>query len=265
MPNSTPLILLTNDDGIESPGIWAAAETLADLGEVWVVAPREQSTSAARSHPVASDFRIQKRVHTIHGQAWDGYDVGGSPAQAVHFAMLKILPRRPDLIISGINYGANTGYDITRSGTIGAALEGANYGVRAMAISLETSNDETFQHSPHIDFSAAAYFARFFAERLLKTTPEADVHVLKVEVPADATPDTPWEVARLTPSSLYLVDLSETDRLAWRIQTEPCAFPPGSDSHTVFTKRHVAVTPLSMDLTSRTDLGRFEEKLRATR
>ncbi|NTV35535.1 MAG: hypothetical protein HGA53_01135, partial [Anaerolineaceae bacterium] len=117
--------------------------------------------------------------------------------------------------------------------------------------------------SPHIDFSTAAYFTRYFAERLLKTSPTADVHVLKVEVPADATFETPWEIARLAPSSLYLVDLTDADRLAWRIQTDTSTFPAGSDSYTVFAKQHVAVTPLSMDLTSRTNLNDLEQKFRS--
>ena len=121
MSKQEPIIMLTNDDGIASPGIWAAAETLARLGKVWVVAPREQSTSSGRSNPTTSDGIIQEYSHLVQGKEWSGFAVGGSPAQCVIYGILEVLPEKPDLVVSGINYGANTGVDITRSGTIGAA------------------------------------------------------------------------------------------------------------------------------------------------
>jgi 5'-nucleotidase len=118
-------ILLTNDDGIESPGLWAAANALRPLGTVHVVAPREQHSGAGRSMPVTSDGIIHERIIHINGYEWKAYAVGGSPAQTVEHAILEILSFKPQVIISGINFGENLGVGITASGTIGAALEGA--------------------------------------------------------------------------------------------------------------------------------------------
>lgn len=267
MNKEKPMILLTNDDGIVSPGIWAAAETLSAVGNVWVIAPSEQSTSAGRSNPPTSDGVIKEYLHVYNEKKWTGYSVGASPAQCVHYAMQEILPGKPDLLVSGINYGANTGVDITRSGTIGAALEAANYGVPALAISLETNVENTFSHSKEINFSAAAYFTALFARAALRTILMKDVHVLKVEVPASATIETPWEMTRLAPVSLYIAaagqrnSWKEKGKLHWELQTDYSTFPEGSDSHTVFVKKQVAVTPLSLDLTSRVDLATLGKNL----
>jgi 5'-nucleotidase len=157
--------------------------------------------------------------------------VGASPSQCVIIAMTEILPHPPDLIVSGINYGANTGVDITRSGTIGAALEGANYGIPALAVSLETEADNTFLHTFEEDFSTAGYFTALFANVILKTQFQKDVQVLKVEVPVGATRETPWEITRLAPMTLYLPVIKERNswqekiQFQWRFQPDFSVFP----------------------------------------
>jgi 5'-nucleotidase len=98
-----PQILLTNDDGIQSPGLWAAAETLSRLGFVNVVAPREQSTGAGRSLPSTSDGIIQKQNMVVREKEWTVYSVGGTPAQAILHSIFEILPEKPQLVVSGIN------------------------------------------------------------------------------------------------------------------------------------------------------------------
>src|SRR5512134_1609758 len=120
-----PQILLTNDDGIASPGLWAAAEALSQLGYVYVTAPRDQFSGAGRSFPITTDGVIRPQVMDVNGQEWTVYAVGGTPAQVVQHAVLEILPQIPDLVVSGINYGENVGTGITASGTVGAALEAA--------------------------------------------------------------------------------------------------------------------------------------------
>ena len=257
-----------HDDGIQSPGIWAAAAQLQEIGEVRVIAPREQMTSAGRSHPTSSDGLISEFTRVINGAEVRGLAVGGSPAQVVHFAMHEILTRRPDLIVSGINYGSNTGMDITRSGTVGAALEGASYGVPAMAVSFETTAEMVYSHSADVDFSVAAFFTGMFAKQVLKKKLDHDVYILKVEVPSNATVETPWEVATLSPVSVYVPEFQKRRgrgvpaQLSWKMQSDTTVFPPGSDAYTVYVKRLVAVTPLSLDLTSRVNLEKFEKKLR---
>ena len=121
MQNRRYQILLTNDDGINSPGLWAAAAALSHLGYVTVAAPREQSTSMGRSMPPASDGKLIPVKMRIAEQDWTVYAVGGTPAQAVFHAVEELLPQKPDLVVSGINYGENVGSGITISGTVGAA------------------------------------------------------------------------------------------------------------------------------------------------
>ena len=118
-----PTILLTNDDGIQSPGLWAAAEALSDLGWVQVVAPREQQSGMGRSLPATSKGRIYKEKMTVRGKEWTVYAVDGTPAQAVQHGVLELTDTTPALVVSGINYGENTGNGVTISGTVGAALE----------------------------------------------------------------------------------------------------------------------------------------------
>src|SRR5690606_36873555 len=107
MKKNKPHILLTNDDGIGSPGLWAAAGELAKVGFVRVAAPREQSTAMGRSLPSTSDGIIHEKKMQVLGQEWDVYAVGGSPAQAVLHGLLEIVPHKPAIIVSGINYGEN--------------------------------------------------------------------------------------------------------------------------------------------------------------
>src|SRR5512139_1129255 len=187
-------ILLTNDDGIQSPGLWAAAGALSELGYVHVVAPRDQFSGAGRSLPSTSDGIITTQQMQVNGKEWTVYSVGGTPAQAVLHAICEILPERPDLVVSGINYGENLGVGVTVSGTVGAAMEGAGNGIPAMAVSLETDKEDHLSYSPHIDFSSAAYFTRLFGQMMLERVMPGDVDLIKVDVPCDATPQTRWEV-----------------------------------------------------------------------
>jgi 5'-nucleotidase len=268
IPMEKPQILLTNDDGIQSPGLWAAAEALSALGYVTVAAPREQSSGMGRSLPGTSDGIIRPETLVVHGQAWTVYAVGGSPAQAVLHAILEIMPQPPDLVVSGINYGENIGTGVTISGTVGAAMEAAALGYKAMAISLETDQKYHLSYSHEIDFSAAAQFTLRFGRLLLDKTFPEDVQVLKVEIPSDATTQTPWEISRLTRQRYY--EPLKPKRAAWdvpatvgyreaaRLEDEP----ENTDAYVMRKKRHVAVTPLSLDLTARVNLCDLDQFMR---
>ncbi len=256
-------ILLTNDDGIGSPGLWAAAEALSALGYVTVVAPRQQSSGMGRSLPNTSDGIITEEIVHIRGQSWKVYSVGGSPAQAVLHGILEIMSQPPHLVVSGINYGENVGLGVTISGTIGAALEAAALGYPALAVSLETDARYHLSHSTDVDFSAAAHFTALFARILLEKRLPFDVDVLKVDVPSDASPQTPWEWTRLARQRYY--EPVPPRRNSW---SEPAKVgyveravldgDENSDVYVLRKKRHVAVTPLSLDLTSRVDLKELE-------
>jgi len=252
-------ILLTNDDGIDSPGLWAAAAALAPLGFVTVVAPRQQWSGAGRSLPMQTEGRIVLQEITVAGQAWKAYAVDGSPAQAVLHALVELMPAYPDLIVAGINYGENVGSGVTISGTIGAALEGASFGIPSLAVSLQTDPSFHLTNSSNIDFAAAAHFTHRFAELLLSHKRLPDVDVLKVEVPEGATPATGWRVTRLSRTRYYLpqkparAHLGDKAKVGYQRQIETERVEPDSDVRALLDGV-VSVTPLSLDITSRVDL-----------
>jgi 5'-nucleotidase len=263
-----PQILLTNDDGIQSPGLWTAAQALAEIGYVHVTAPREQFSGAGRSLPRNSDGLIVPHAMHVNGQDWTVYAIGGTPAQAVLHAILEILPGPPDLVVSGINYGENLGTGITISGTVGAALEAASMGIPALAISLETERQYHLSYSKDVDFTVAGFFTAFFSRLLLQHSLPSDVQVLKVDVPATATSETPWEITRLSRERYY--EPLAPKRQSWEqpatvdyeMKKEYSDEVPGTDIYAVLVKKIVSVTPLSLDLTSRVNLKELDHSLR---
>jgi 5'-nucleotidase len=264
-------ILLTNDDGIRSPGLWSAAEALSSLGFVTVVAPRDQQSGSGRSMPGHTDGVITEEEVEVRGKRWKVYAVGATPAQAIQHAVLEVMPLKPDLVVSGINYGENVGSGITISGTVGAALQGAAIGAPSMAVSLEVDISQHLSYTEEIDFSAAAHFTCFFGRHLLGGFKVADVDVLKIDVPCDATVDTPWKLTRLSRVHYFEAlkpqrrDFSEAGQLRYvRLEDEE-RLKPGTDSYALRIERIVAVTPISLDLTSRIDFNDLDQLLRNER
>lgn len=260
-------ILLTNDDGIRSPGLWSAARALSELGFVTVAAPEAQSSGAGRSMPPASPGVIREEWAQVGEKQWKVYAIAGTPAQAVELALLELLEDAPDLVVAGINYGENVGSGVTVSGTIGAALEGAAHGIPALAISLQTETRYNLSYSEDIDFGAAAYFSAYFASKMLNGGHWPDVEMIKVEVPTDASPQTPWRLARLSRTRYYIPQrprrpkLDLPARLGYSTVLDPST-ETDSDVYVLRVEHQVAVTPLSLDLTSRIDLQQLERALR---
>ena len=268
MNTSKTHILLSNDDGIDSPGLWAAAEALSELGYVTVAAPRDHMSATGRGYQKNSDGMITKKQLTVHGQTWDVYAVGGSPSQSVVHGILEIVPYKPDLVVAGINFGENLGTDVTWSGTVGAAIEAATLGIPALAISQQIFFENWDKDPLSIDFSPSAYFTKYFAKLMLEKKLTEDVHVLNVVVPADATPETPWKVTPLSDLRYFepYVEREGGFNEKGRIRVsllETKDIVPGNDIHTVRVEKIVSVTPLSVNLTSRTDLKGFEDLLRS--
>ncbi|MEP7357401.1 MAG: 5'/3'-nucleotidase SurE [Anaerolineales bacterium] len=253
-------ILLTNDDGIGSPGLWAAAQALAPLGYVTVAAPREQWSGAGRSMPVQTAGSIFVQDVNVNGQNWRVYAIDGTPAQVVQHSLVELMPRYPDLIVAGINYGENVGSGVTISGTIGAALEGASFGVPGLAVSLQTDARYHLSHSTDIDFTAAALFTHKFAKLMLSTQRPPDVDVLKIEVPEGAGQQTPWRITRLSRTRYYMPqkpvrpNLGDEIKIGYNRTVEPERLEPDSDVRAL-VDGVVSVTPLSIDITSRVDLA----------
>jgi 5'-nucleotidase len=274
-----PLILLTNDDGISSPGLAAAAAALAPLGELLIVAPAAQQTSMGRSRTQQGDLDGRLCPATVrHGdRTWPGVAAYATPAMTVEHALHELASRPVDLVVSGINYGENVSTCVTVSGTIGAALEAAERGIPALAVSLETAPMDYYKHDPSMDFTAAAYFVGLFARRVLaglgakragasKCGLPGDVDVLKVEVPRDAVISSTWMITRQDRMSYYTP--LRPDRgdpfvgpgpIAMNV-AKGCYSAEGTDAWAL-AHGIVSVTPLSLDLTSRVPFGALESFL----
>jgi 5'-nucleotidase len=268
MSKSRPQILLTNDDGILSPGLWAAAASLSRLGFVTVTAPREQSSGAGRGLPSTSDGIIQEQRVQVGGQEWTVFSIGGTPAQTVLHGVLEVMKRKPDLVVSGINYGENVGTGVTISGTVGAALEAASLGIPAIAVSLEAEAQYHLSYSEEMSFLVAAEFTSRIARLLVRKELPVDVDVLKVDVPSDATVDTPWQLTRLSRQRYYeplapvRASWAERAIIGYREAGELDREPENTDVYVLRKKRMVSVTPLSLDLTSRVDFAGLDRLIR---
>ena len=136
---SRPLILITNDDGIDSPGISRLASAACSFGDVWVVAPDGQRSGVSHSFSFSSPLVVSSYAFDVPGVR--AFSCSGMPADCVKVGVLKLLPRKPDFVFAGINNGPNISADIQYSGTIGAALEASFLGVHAIAFSEQSSSE----------------------------------------------------------------------------------------------------------------------------
>jgi 5'-nucleotidase len=264
------LILVTNDDGVTSPGLKAAAAAVIELGRVMVVAPSRQWSGAGRSFPKDSSGVIEDYEMEVCGRSVEAFGVDATPAQAVLHATLELLPRRPDLVVVGVNYGENLGADVTISGTVGGALQSATLGMPALAVSLQTPPEMHDSPSAGVDFSAAIHFARLFARRLLEVSLPFDVDVLKLDVPADATPSTPWRLTRVSRQTYFhavppsRITRSQAGPMGYASRWDASELEPDSDIYALAVDRVVSVAPMSLDLSSRVARDEIEALLRGT-
>lgn len=263
-----PLILITNDDGIDSPGLAALAPALEALGDLLIVAPRTQQTSMgrSRSQEEGRDGRLFRREIISDGRSWPAFAANATPALTVDHALQQLADRPVDLVVSGINYGENVGSCVTVSGTIGAALEAADHGIPAIAASLEHDHTGPEEDHPPLNFSVAAHFVRLFAGHILKKSMPADVNLLKIDVPAAATIETPWMVTHQDRLAYYQPqvppgrDAFQGANKFTHWQQKGRYVEEGSDAFAL-AQGFVSVTPLSLNLTSRTSLADLSDLL----
>lgn len=253
-----PLILLTNDDGIHSPGLAAAAAALDPLGDLLIVAPHEQQTSMGRSRSqnCGGDGVIMETKVKYQGKEWPGYGVKATPALSVVHAIHRLADRPISLSVSGINYGENIGACVTASGTLGAALEAAEYGIPSLAISQEIDSLDYHSYSTVADFAPAIHFTTLVASKALANALPLDADVLKVEIPRGATTQTPLVVTRQDRMAYYqsiVEPRDKKDRSELAITQIPSKGKYSAKNTDAFALAEglVSLTPLSLDLTSR--------------
>lgn len=253
-----PLILVTNDDGIQSPGLHTAVAAVAELGEVLVVAPHRQQTSMGRSLPTDAQTGIIEEYPLIVEEiTYNAYAVYGSPAQAVLHGVYELAPRKPSLCISGINYGENLGASITRSGTVGAALQAAADGIPSLATALEVN--PAYHHATNygeVNWEVARYFTSRVAKSVLTHGLAPGVDLLNIAVPATATFETEMRLTRQSHQNYYEEarppkrDFSQPYRFYAHIAFDSQTLEPDSDILAFAVDRLVSVTPLSLCLTA---------------
>jgi 5'-nucleotidase len=232
-----PLILLTNDDGINSPGLAALHKAVSSLGQVVIVAPDRDNSAVSHSLTMNRPLRVQKQAESI-------YTLDGTPADCVSIALGKILKKRPDLLISGINSGPNLGDDISYSGTVSAAVEGTMYSIPSMAVSLAGE--------PPYDFTPAGKAAAKLAVMILaRGLPENTL--MNINVPGN--------------TSISGTKVTRQGRRLWEDSIQETFDPRGrrhywigggtpvrdsaedTDVHAILTG-FISVTPIHLDLTN---------------
>lgn len=251
-----PLILLTNDDGIRSPGLRAAAEAVADKADILIAAPHEQQTGMGRAFVREQETGIIE-IHEmeIKGRKVQGYGVHGTPAFAVAHGVLELAGRKPDLCISGINYGENLGTVLTCSGTLGAVFEASTYGIPGIAVSLETEiGEQRSEEFRAIDFSQAAAILKIWTEKVLAEGMPPGADILNINVPTVPAEPGAWKMTAQSRQNYFEFvrpgkrDLGKPYALGTRRQVYEDALEKNSDIYAIYIERTASVTPLRVNM-----------------
>ena len=240
-------ILITNDDGIHSPGIEALKQAMAQLGRSVIIAPDRDNSAVSHSLTMNRPLRVIRLKE-------DNYTVNGTPTDCVAVALKKLLPHQPDLLVSGINTGANLGDDISYSGTVSAAIEGTMYSIPSMAISVAGE--------PPYDFRSAIRIARYMAEKIMQNSLPQNT-LLNINVPSG--------------SSFKKIKVTRQGRRLWQNAIRETLDPGGNKHYWIgggtpvpdlekdtdvyaIANGHVSITPIQLDLTNHAGIHYLREK-----
>lgn len=247
-------ILITNDDGYLAPGLAALVKACEGLGDIDVIAPQQNASGTSNSLTLG-------RPLMLHTAANGFLFVNGTPSDCAHLALTGVLPHRPDLVVSGINNGANMGDDTLYSGTVAAATEGYLFGVPAIAFSLLGRGWG--------ELEAAARVARSVVEQALRQPPTRAPYLLSVNIPnrpdAEALPRVVTRLGRRHASeALIKQDSPHGDVMYWIGPAGNARDAgPGTDFHAT-ANGQVSITPLQVDLTDHAALPEWRNWLSAT-
>jgi len=244
-----PKILVTNDDGILSEGITLLAKALREIGDVFVVAPDREKTAIAHSITLHRPLRMEKMRKNV-------YSVDGTPADCVHLGVNVILPKKPQLVVSGINKGGNLGDDVTYSGTVSAAFEGTLLGIPSFAISLVSRS--------HFKFRTAAQFALKVARHIIKNGLPKDT-LLNINVPnMDEKEIKSYKITqqgRWTHDGSGVIEkVDPRGRKYYWIGEGPLVFDQRGDTDfEAVSDSHISITPLHLDLTNYSSIRQLKK------
>lgn len=255
---SERLILVTNDDGVNAPGLMALKDRLAEVARVEVFVPERNWSAAGRTRTFHKPLRLDQ-VRLLDGTI--GHVTNGTPSDCISLALLGLLKTPPDLIVSGINPGLNTGQDITYSGTVAAAMEGVRGGIPAVAVSADTGSDPV----EPVDYTIAARFAASLAEFLLREKPLTPGILLNVNVPMLPAGGTPsirlTRLGGLAYSNYVVKGEDPHGRSYYWISGDPLTEVAEDQTGTdiwAIANGFISVTPIHLDMTEYSLLERLQ-------
>lgn len=239
-----PVILITNDDGVTAPGIRNLVEAVKDLGKIVVVAPDKPQSGMGHAITIGQPLRLHK-IHTIENvETWS---CTGTPVDCVKLAVDKVLHRKPDICLSGINHGANHSINVIYSGTMSAAVEAAIESIPSIGFSL-------LDYSIDADFTGARKYVRLIVEKMLASQLEKHT-VLNVNIPSvPAELLKGFKICRQAYAK-YVEDFIERDdphgRHYYWLTGEFINFDKGKDTDVwALANNYVSVVPVQFDLTN---------------
>lgn len=269
MASEKPLILLSNDDGYQSPGLLELAATLIDSYEVLVVAPKNHHSGTGRGIPFGASYSGEGTIdiHTVQLTAEKNinvYSVEGTPALSVAHAVLEVAPRKPDLCISGINFGENVGKGLHYSGTIGAAMEAASFGIVSMAVSQEMRLDDIIAfEGQRSDFTIASKITKRIVNKILSSEVNQNFFCLNVNIPFRCDVDVEWKLANQSRVDRWrwvkpdMRDFSKPFELNCENE-EDSLWEPDSDSYVLLKEKKVSIMPLTFSMQAKD--GEYSEE-----
>jgi 5'-nucleotidase len=241
---ATPVILITNDDGVTAPGILNLVEAVKDLGKIVVVAPDKPQSGMGHAITIGTPLRLHKINSADNIETWS---CTGTPVDCVKLAVDKILHRKPDLCLSGINHGANHSINVIYSGTMSAAVEAAIESIPSVGFSL-------LDYSIEADFTGARKYARKIVELLLKKKPDKHL-ALNVNIPAVPAEHIKGMKICRQAYAKYVEDFIERNdphgrRYYW-LTGEFMNFDKGKDTDVwALAHNYVSIVPVQFDLTN---------------
>lgn len=246
-------ILLTNDDGIYAPGLAALEAELAQLGEVRIIAPKTEQSGVGHAITFLTPLVAEEVYQGEHRRGWA---VEGSPADCVKLGVAELFGGRPDMVVSGINGGLNAGINVLYSGTVAAAIEGAFFGIRSVAVSLE--------YDEHADFAAAAKIAVPVIRQLWERQDETETRLFNLNIPQAALEQESPEL-RIVPMGLDRWGESFERRrdprgrsYYWATNDPPPKMTEHETDLSALRRGSVTLTPLSYDMTEYRELDKMK-------
>jgi len=250
--DNKPYVLITNDDGIRSPGIIALAEALQPFCDLLIVAPRNQQTNMGRGALSGNNIgAIEKKVMKINNHYHEAYAVNGSPAQSVAHAILELANRKIDFCVSGVNYGENLGLAYTCSGTLGACFEADSVGIPSIAFSrkipMEHQRSDEFAV---LDWEEEKKHIQNIFVNVMKNGFPNGVRILNVNFPVSINATTEVRVTKQAYMNYgkYVYpdkrDINRGHRLEWTFNDKLNDAPKDSDIYAVHFDEVISVTPL---------------------